>query len=60
MINQTGGIVDFRINRTLCAGSVRKPNLPGDKSVSLLFVTVVTDLGNSEDKRCQWIKRSNL
>ena len=30
-------IVKFRINRTPCAGSVRKPNLPGDESVSLFL-----------------------
>ena len=30
-------IVKFRINKTPCAGSVRKPNLPGDASVSLFF-----------------------
>ena len=29
--------VKFRINRTPCAGSVRKPNLPGNASVSLFF-----------------------
>ena len=30
-------IVKFRINRALYSGSVRKPNLPGDESVSLFL-----------------------
>ncbi len=30
-------IVKFRIHRTLYSGSVRKPNLPGDESVSLFL-----------------------
>ena len=34
-------IVKFRINRILCVGSVRKPNLPRDKSVSLFLVFTI-------------------
>ena len=43
-------IVKFRINRTLYSGSVRKPNLPGDESVSL-FLGFTIDLQASQKAR---------
>ena len=40
--SQFSVIVKFRINRTSCAGSVRKPNLPGAESVHLFFGSTIS------------------
>ena len=55
-------IVKFRINRTPCAGSVRKPNLPGDESVSLFlrFTIVLGFQQRSAEQVCFYRLRARV
>ena len=54
-------IVKFRINKTLCAGSVRKPNLPGCESVSLfLGFTITKTLGGNLGDNMETLKNIGM